>query len=209
MCVVHRVAIATCRRSLPVRAHSISGRPGPNLDRHWPWAWAEWGQLVVWAGGWRLGNCGRRGRWSKVQGDGRYGGADAVSGWQQDPSGAEAADHLAVVVAGQGVRVAAYPAGITQHRIDVPPAWVIGMQGGGDVLGRAAVGQQTGRGEDRVFRAVNAAVAIDGPGCREELHGPLRASGARAGHPAEVGLDEIDRRQVRPSHASSCLRRLV
>ncbi len=74
---------------------------------------------------------------------------------------------------------------------------------------RAVGGEQMRRGEDRVFGAVKAAVAIDGPGCREELHGPLRAGGARAGHPAEIGLDEIDRRQVGPSHPGRRLGRLV
>ncbi len=62
-----------------------------------------------------------------------------------------------------------------------------------------------GRGEDRVFGAVDAAVAVDGPGGREELHGPLGADGARAGHSAEIGLDEVDRRQVEPCHAGGGL----
>src|SRR5262249_45579874 len=77
-----------------------------------------------------LGWCGPQGRWSQVQGDGLCDGVDAVTGGQQDPSAGQAADHLAVVVTGQGVWVVTEPAGVAQHRIDVPPAWVVGVHGG-------------------------------------------------------------------------------
>jgi len=47
---------------------------------------------------------------STVQCDGLCGGVDAVPGWQRDPSTGQVADHLAVVVTGQGAWVVAEPA---------------------------------------------------------------------------------------------------
>src|SRR5215469_18193278 len=106
------------------------------------------GRCLILLSSTRLPGCQR------AQRDGPCGALDAVTRWQQNPSAGQAADHLAVVVAGQGARLVAEPAGVAQHRIDVPPAWIVGMQGGSDVLDRAVGGKQMRRGEDRVFRAV-------------------------------------------------------
>src|SRR5262249_51484816 len=121
----------------------------------------------------------------------------------------QAVQDLAAVVAGQGTGGGANPARVAQYRVDVPPARVVGVQGEADGAGCAVSAQQPGGRHDRGARVVDVAVTVDCPGGGKELHGPLGVGAARPGDPAEAGLDEVDRGQVRPPDAGRGLRRLV
>ena len=78
---------------------------------------------------------------------------------------------------------------------------VVVVEGTGHVGGSAVGVEVAGGGEDRVVVAVDVALAVPRPRRGQELHGALRAGGARASDAAHAGLDEVDRGEVRPGHA--------